>query len=78
MFKTTLGNTKARALITISLVVIAAISALAVYETRDSLIPTFSYSEENLFVSNGTLVDGAYQKSILGLRLIMENSSMEL
>ncbi len=64
MFKTTLGNTKARALITISLVVIAAISALAVYETRDSLIPTFSYSEENLFVSNGTLVDGAYQKSI--------------
>ena len=59
-----LENKKAIALITISLVVIAAISALAVYEIRDSLIPTVGYSEENLIVSNGSLIEGAYQKSI--------------
>lgn len=59
-----LENKKAMALITISLVVIAAISALAVYEIRDSLIPTVGYSEENLIVSNGSLIEGAYQKSI--------------
>lgn len=55
---------KIKALITISLIVIAAISSIAAYEMSDSLIPAITYSEENLIVSNGTLVSGIYQKSI--------------
>ncbi|MHB8359453.1 MAG: YncE family protein [Thermoplasmataceae archaeon] len=55
---------KIKVLITISLILIAAVSSLTAYAMRDTLIPAITYSEENLIISNGTLINGVYQKSI--------------
>ncbi|OWP57055.1 MAG: hypothetical protein B2I17_02515 [Thermoplasmatales archaeon B_DKE] len=59
-----LNSRKIKALITILLIVTAAISSLTAYEIRDSLIPAITYSEENLIVSNGSIINGTYQKSV--------------